>query len=65
MMSLKDNHQKTFENFLKEEEPYQNSIKIKHSSGKKKLIGSGNQKNTDPYTRKADLTRSKSAPPTG
>ncbi|HBY67702.1 MAG TPA: hypothetical protein DEG69_08090, partial [Flavobacteriaceae bacterium] len=65
MMSLEDNFEKKFSNYLQEEEPFQKKVKVKHVAGKKRLIGLGNQKNKPPYTKKPNFERSKSAPPLG
>jgi hypothetical protein len=65
MMSLEDNFEKKFSNYLQEEEPFQKKVRVKHIAGKKRLIGLGNQKNKPPYTKKPNFKRSKSAPPLG
>lgn len=65
MMSLQDNFQKKFNNYIKEEEPFQKKVRIKHIAGKKRLIGLGKQNNKPPYTKKLNFKRSKSAPPEG
>lgn len=65
LMSISDNYQKKFDNFIKEEEPFQTAVKAKHTAGKKKLIGLGDNENEDPYSEKPDFKRSKSAPPQG
>jgi len=63
MMSMAENFNKKFNNFLKEEEKYQKMVKNKHSELKKRNIGLGDQENKPPYTKKPDFRRSKSAPP--
>ena len=63
LMSLSNNYQKKFDNFLKEEEPFQDAIKAKHMSGKKRLIGLGGNKAGKAYAEKPNFKRSKSAPP--
>jgi hypothetical protein len=65
LMSLSDNYQKKFDNFIKEEEPFQDAVKAKHTAGKKRLIGLGDNNNEDPYSEKPNFKRSKSAPPQG
>ena len=65
LMSLSDNYQKKFDNFIKEEEPFQDAVKVKHTAGKKRLIGLGGNNNEDPYSEKPNFKRSKSAPPQG
>jgi len=65
LMSLSDNYQKKFDNFIKEEEPFQDAVKAKHTAGKKRLIGLGGNNNEDPYSEKPNFKRSKSAPPQG
>jgi len=65
LMSLSDNYQKKFDNFIKEEEPFQDAVKAKHTAGKKRLIGLGGNDNEDPYSEKPNFKRSKSAPPQG
>ena len=65
LMSLSDNYQKKFDNFIKEEEPFQDAVKAKHSSHKNKLVGQGGINYKDPHLKKLVLKRSKSAPPQG
>lgn len=65
LMSVSDNYQKKFDNFIKEEEPFQDVVKAKHTAGKKRLIGLGGNNNEDPYSEKPNFKRSKSAPPQG
>ena len=65
MMSLDDNFQKKFNNFIKEEEPFQDAVKAKHSSHKNKLVSFGGIKHKDRHLKKLVLKRSKSAPPQG
>jgi hypothetical protein len=65
LMSLSDNYQKKFDNFIKEEEPFQDAVKAKHTAGKKRLVGLGGNQNEDPYSEKPNFKRSKSAPPQG
>lgn len=65
MMSMAENFNKKFNNFIKEEEKYQKMVKNKHSRLKKGNIGLGDQENKPPYTKKPNFKRSKSAPPHG
>ena len=65
MMSLEKNFGKKLNDYLKEEEPFQKKVRIKHIAGKKRLVGLGNQKNKPPYTKKLNFKRGKSAPPAG
>jgi hypothetical protein len=50
-------------NHLNEMEKYQKRVHAKHGRLKNRLIAVGGQENTPPYNKKADLKRSKSAPP--
>ena len=65
MMSMAENFNKKFNNFLEEEEKYQKMVKNKHSRLKKSNIGFGDQENKPPYTKKPNFKRSKSSPPIG
>ena len=47
---------------LNEIEKYQKKIRARHKRMKKRLTAGGNQKNSPPYSSKANYNRSKSAP---
>lgn len=52
-----------YKTLLKETEEFQKKMIRKHRAGKQRLLATGPQPNTAPYTKKPSMERSKSAPP--
>tara|TARA_R110000744_G_scaffold152231_4_gene266199 strand:- start:13809 stop:14750 length:942 start_codon:yes stop_codon:yes gene_type:complete len=63
-MSMDGNYKEHWKKFQEElEEDYQQAVKSKHSSGKKELIGGGEEPNSAPYVKKPSYKRGN--PPVG
>ena len=50
------------EHWKRFQEDFQQDVKKKHTGAKKRLVGGGEQPNTEPYIKKPSFKRAKSAP---